>query len=181
MKVKAEVSKLMNNKTKQHSISWAHLNSTIGRLSILADRDGITEIRFPNNSAPLPSVDESASGQDNHYLTLTIEQLNAYFEGRLKVFDVPLSLRGTDFQRGVWAQLQKVTHGTTASYGEIARAMSKPKAARAVGMANNKNPIPIIIPCHRIIGSNGSLTGFAGGLDTKRWLLKHESISFKDK
>ncbi len=166
----------MSNKARQYSISWTHLDSPIGRLTIFADRQGITEIRFANNAAPLPTADVSVSGQNNHYLTLTIAQLNAYFEGRLKVFDLPLSLRGTDFQRGVWAQLQKVAHGTTASYGEIARAMDKPKAARAVGMANNKNPIPIIIPCHRIIGRNGSLTGFAGGLDTKRWLLAHEGL-----
>ncbi len=170
----------MTVKAKQYDISWSHLDSPIGRLTILADREGITEIRFANNATSLSPDDELASAQDNHYLALTIEQLNAYFEGRLKVFDLPLSLRGTDFQRGVWAQLQKVSHGTTASYGEIASAMGKPKAARAVGMANNKNRIPIIIPCHRIIGSNGALTGFAGGLDTKRWLLRHEGVCLKD-
>jgi len=85
-----------------------------------------------------------------------------------------LSLGGTDFQKGVWAQLQKINFGFTASYGDIATAIGNPKASRAVGMANNKNKIPIVIPCHRIIGSDGSLTGFAGGLDTKRWLLRHE-------
>ena len=166
----------MPARTQQHDISWTHLDSPIGRLTIFADGEGITEIRFPNNSTPLSPANELASAQDNHYLTLTIEQLTAYFEGRLKVFDLPLSLRGTDFQRSVWAQLQKVAHGTTASYGEIASAIGKPKAARAVGMANNKNKIPIVIPCHRIIGSDGSLAGFAGGLDTKRWLLEHEGL-----
>lgn len=171
----------MTVKAKQYDISWSHLNSPIGRLTILADREGLSEIRFANNATPLSPADELASAQDNHYLTLAIEQLTAYFEGRLKVFDLPLSLRGTDFQNGVWAQLQKISHGTTASYGEIASAIGKPKAARAVGMANNKNRIPIIIPCHRIIGSNGALTGFAGGLDTKRWLLRHEGVSVKDK
>ena len=159
-------------------ISLAYLDSPIGRLAILADSEGITEIRFPNNSKPLSLVEASTCTKGEACLGLAIEQLNAYFEGRLKVFDLPLSINGSDFQKQTWAQLQGIAYGSTASYGEIASAMGKPKAARAVGMANNKNPIPIVIPCHRIIGSNGSLTGFAGGLDTKAWLLKHEGISF---
>jgi len=162
-------------------ISLAYLDSPIGRLAILADSEGITEIRFPNNAESLSSAEASASEKGEEWLGLAIEQLNAYFDGRLKVFDLPLSINGSDFQKQAWAQLQEIAYGSTASYGEIASAMGKPKAARAVGMANNKNRIPIVIPCHRIIGSNGSLTGFAGGLDTKRWLLKHEGISFKDK
>ena len=173
----------MSNKVQKErpDISFAYLDSPIGRLAILADRKGITEIRFPNNSQPLSLVEAPASAKGEEWLGLAIEQLNAYFDGSLKVFDLPLNINGSDFQKKTWAQLQKIAHGSTASYGEIASAMGKPKAARAVGMANNKNPIPIIIPCHRIIGSNGSLTGFAGGLDTKRWLLKHEGISFKYK
>ncbi len=159
-------------------ISLAYLDSPIGRLAILADSEGITEIRFPNNSKPLSLVEAPTSTKGEACLGLAIEQLNAYFEGRLKVFDLPLSINGSDFQKQAWVQLQGIAYGSTASYGEIASAMGKPKAARAVGMANNKNPIPIVIPCHRIIASNGSLTGFAGGLDTKAWLLKHEGISF---
>ncbi|RLA39473.1 MAG: cysteine methyltransferase [Gammaproteobacteria bacterium] len=166
----------MTASTQQCDISWAQLDSPIGRLTILANSGGITEIRFPNNSAAL----STQSKHKNKWLNQAIEQLNTYFDGYLKTFDLPLSLHGTDFQNGVWAQLQKVTHGTTASYGQIAAALGKPKAARAVGMANNKNRIPIIIPCHRIIGSDGSLTGFAGGLETKRWLLRHEGISVED-
>jgi methylated-DNA-[protein]-cysteine S-methyltransferase len=146
------------------------MESPIGRLTIIADNQGIVEIRFPNNSASLPT----ASTQSNTFIEQTIGQLHAYFDGSLKAFDLPLSLNGTDFQKGVWAQLQKVDYGATASYRDIAVAISNPKASRAVGMANNKNRIPIVIPCHRIIGSDGSLTGFAGGLDTKRWLLNHE-------
>jgi len=161
-------------------ISLAYLDSPIGRLAILADSDGISAIFFPNNSEFLSLVEAPASAKGEEWLGLAIEQLSAYFDGRLKVFDLPLSINGSDFQKNAWAQLQKITYGSTASYGEIASAMGKPKAARAVGMANNKNRIPIIIPCHRIIGSNGSLTGFAGGLDTKRWLLKHEGIFFKE-
>ncbi|MBQ0720550.1 MAG: methylated-DNA--[protein]-cysteine S-methyltransferase [Gammaproteobacteria bacterium] len=164
----------MPNTEEQSQIAYASLNSPIGRLTILADDKGITEIRFPNNSHVLPSS-PSSTGQASEYVERAIDQLQAYFDGHLKDFDLPLSLGGTDFQQGVWAQLQTVRYGTTASYGQIAAAINKPKAARAVGMANNKNRIPIVIPCHRIIGSNGSLTGFAGGLDTKRWLLAHEA------
>ena len=167
----------MTVSTEQHDISWTQLDSPIGCLTILADSEGVIEIRFPNNSTPLLAE----SRHKNKWLDQAVEQLSAYFDGRLKTFDLPLSLHGTDFQQNVWAQLQKVAHGTTASYGQIASALGKPKVARAVGMANNKNRIPIIIPCHRIIGSNGSLTGFAGGLDTKRWLLRHEGVSLEDK
>ncbi|MBL4781117.1 MAG: methylated-DNA--[protein]-cysteine S-methyltransferase [Porticoccaceae bacterium] len=161
---------------RQYTHSWRYLHSPIGRLTILADSAGITEIRFPNNCAPLPSTGESANDAGKACLTLASEQLSAYFEGRLQVFDLPLSLQGTDFQRAVWGQLQALVYGTTASYGQIAAAIGKPAAARAVGMANNKNPIPIVIPCHRVVGSKGSLTGFAGGLDSKRWLLAHEGL-----
>lgn len=156
--------------TQQNDTCFAYMESPIGRLTIIADNQGIVEIRFPNNSASLPT----ASTQSNTFIEQTICQLHAYFDGSLKAFDLPLSLNGTDFQKGVWAQLQKVDYGATASYRDIAVAISNPKASRAVGMANNKNRIPIVIPCHRIIGSDGSLTGFAGGLDTKRWLLNHE-------
>ena len=166
----------MTLEDKQQKISWAAMESLIGRLVVFADGHGITEIRFRNNSSPLPS----AQGSANEWLELAIEQLNAYFNNRLTKFELPLSLSGTAFQQGVWRELQKINYGSTASYGQIAAAINKPKAARAVGMANNKNPIPIIIPCHRVIGSNGSLTGFAGGLEAKRWLLRHEGVSVQD-
>jgi len=102
-------------------------------------------------------------------------QLTAYFEGRLKRFDLPLAPVGTAFQLSVWEALKAIPYGEVASYGEIARAIGNPKAVRAVGGANARNPIPIIIPCHRVIGSDGSLTGFGGGLETKRRLLDLES------
>jgi methylated-DNA-[protein]-cysteine S-methyltransferase len=166
----------MTLEDKRQKIAWAAMESPIGRLLVFADGRGITEIRFRNNSSPLPS----AQGTGNEWLALAIEQLNAYFNSRLMKFELPLSLSGTAFQRGVWRELQKINYGSTASYGQIAAAINKPKAARAVGMANNKNPIPIIIPCHRVIGSNGALIGFAGGLDTKRWLLQHEGVYVDD-
>ena len=160
----------MSKTAHQTDKCFAVMESPIGCLSIIADDHGILEIRFPNNSTSLPL----ATNKTNEFIERAIDQLRAYFDGRLKVFDLPLSLNGTDFQKGVWAQLQKIGHGDTASYRDVAVAMGNPKASRAVGMANNKNRIPIVIPCHRVIGSDGSLTGFAGGLDTKRWLLNHE-------
>jgi methylated-DNA-[protein]-cysteine S-methyltransferase len=160
----------MSVQDKQEEMAWASMESPIGRLVILADGQGITEIRFRNNSSPLPT----AQGLGHEWVALAVEQLNAYFNNRLTEFKLPLSLDGTAFQQRVWVELQNIDYGSTASYGEIAAAINKPKAARAVGMANHKNRIPIVIPCHRVIGSNGALTGFAGGLDTKRWLLRHE-------
>lgn len=159
------------SKTSQHKTRCvAFMDSPIGRLTIIADDQGLLGIRFPNNDAPLPTE----RIQSNIFIEQAIAQLLAYFDGSLKSFNLRLSLDGSDFQKAVWAQLQKVAFGATASYLDIAVAVGNPKASRAVGMANNKNRIPIVIPCHRIIGSDGSLTGFAGGLDTKRWLLAHE-------
>ena len=101
-------------------------------------------------------------------------QLDEYFRGERKTFDLPLAPKGTDFQRKVWNALQKIPYGETKTYGEIAAAVGNPKGARAVGMANNKNPIGIIIPCHRVVGANGKLVGYAGGMDKKEWLLQLE-------
>ena len=101
-------------------------------------------------------------------------QLDEYFRGERKTFDLPLAPKGTDFQKKVWNVLQKIPYGETRTYGEIAAAVGNPKAARAVGMANNKNPIGIIIPCHRVVGANGKLVGYAGGMDKKEWLLQLE-------
>ena len=101
-------------------------------------------------------------------------QLNEYFEGKRKTFDLPLNQQGTDFQLKIWNALQNIPYGETRSYGELAAMTGNPKASRAVGMANNRNPIPVIIPCHRIIGSDGSLTGYAGGLELKQKLLELE-------
>jgi methylated-DNA-[protein]-cysteine S-methyltransferase len=107
-----------------------------------------------------------------------VRQLQAYFEGKRRKFDVPLILEGTEFQLLVWRNLQKIPYGETVSYGQLARQIGSPEAARAVGLANGSNPIPIIIPCHRVIGSNGDLTGFGGGLPVKKKLLSLESGQF---
>jgi len=105
---------------------------------------------------------------------LTLNQFESYFKGELTSFDVKFNISGTSFQKKVWQELEKIEYGETISYGEIAKRVGNPKAARAVGMANSKNPIPIIIPCHRVIGKDGSLTGFGGGLEIKQYLLELE-------
>lgn len=146
------------------------LQSPIGTLSITANDQGLTEIRFAHQSI----ADRPKRPQVNAVIDRAVSQLQSYFAGNLKVFDVPLSPPGTGFQKKVWLALQQVEYGKTTSYGQIAANIGKPTAARAVGAANGKNPLPIIVPCHRVIGRDGSLTGFTGGLDIKRWLLDHE-------
>lgn len=101
-------------------------------------------------------------------------QLEEYFAGERRVFQIALALQGTEFQRRVWAELERIPYGTTTSYGELARRLGDAKACRAVGLANGRNPVSIIVPCHRVIGANGDLTGYGGGIDNKRWLLRHE-------
>ncbi|MBE9075970.1 methylated-DNA--[protein]-cysteine S-methyltransferase [Romeria aff. gracilis LEGE 07310] len=102
------------------------------------------------------------------------QQLTAYFAGGLTQFDLPLRMQGTPFQRRVWDALNTIPYGTTATYGELAQSIGQPNASRAVGLANGRNPVSIIVPCHRIIGANGNLTGYGGGIERKRWLLDHE-------
>lgn len=156
---------------KQEPIFLTQLDSPIGSLTIEASEKGLTEIRLPNTSTQRKTKNQAT----NLMLRDALAQLKAYFHGELKSFTLPLFPRGTDFQQRVWQQVQTVTYGETVSYAQIAKAIGKPTASRAVGMAVGRNPLPIVVPCHRIIGSNGSLTGFAGGLETKRWLLTHEA------
>ncbi|MBW4622709.1 MAG: methylated-DNA--[protein]-cysteine S-methyltransferase [Cyanosarcina radialis HA8281-LM2] len=106
----------------------------------------------------------------------TKQQLTAYFAGTLAEFDLSLQMQGTAFQQKVWQALKTIPYGTTLSYGELARQIGQPQASRAVGLANGRNPISIIVPCHRVIGANGKLTGYGGGIDRKQWLLNHESL-----
>ena len=146
------------------------MKSPVGLLTLVSGDDGLESVRF-GNAVPEGSVEDV----DSEFPGLV--QLNEYFTGRRRTFDLPLSLRGTPFQRSVWLQLLQIPWGETRSYGDIARAVGKPGAARAVGMANQTNPIPIIVPCHRVIGANGSLTGYAGGLDVKARLLALEGVA----
>jgi methylated-DNA-[protein]-cysteine S-methyltransferase len=143
-------------------------NYPIGPIGI-AEADGAICSVFFGRKAP-----KSFDKAETPLIQKAAGQLSEYFEGKRKQFDLPLDLRGTDFQGSVWKALQKIPFGTTVSYGELAAAIGKPRACRAVGMANNRNPIVIIIPCHRVIGHDGSLTGYGGGLKVKQFLLDLE-------
>lgn len=144
------------------------LPSPLGELTICADALGITAVAFPGE------VGRSAAPNPNPLVRAAVAQLEEYFAGRRTAFDLPLHAAGTPFQQRVWQALCAVPYGETASYGEIAAAIGKPRAARAVGLANGRNPVAILVPCHRIIGGDGALTGYGGGLERKRWLLDHE-------
>jgi len=136
----------------------------------IAEKDGaIVSVFFKAGKTP-----DGFEKAETPLIKKAAAQLDEYFNGKRKKFDLPLKLNGTDFQVDVWKALQKIPFGETRSYGEIARAIGNPKAVRAVGMANNRNPIVIIVPCHRVIGHDGSLTGYGGGLELKRRLLELE-------
>jgi len=121
-----------------------------------------------------PAPGENAPGEPDEALTATASQLEDYFAGSLTSFDLPLALVGTEFQRAVWAALLEIPYGATISYGELARRIGLPSASRAVGMANGRNPVSIVVPCHRVVGADGSLTGYGGGVNRKRFLLALE-------
>ena len=141
------------------------IESPVGRLLIEADEVGVTAVE---------RTDWPLSPPDSPLLTETVRQLREYFDGSRREFDLPLHMIGTAFQLRCWQALTAIPYGETISYGEQARRIGQPKATRAVGGANHRNRICIIVPCHRVIGADGSLTGYGGGLDVKRWLLAHE-------
>ena len=144
-----------------------YYSSPLGLIEIQATALGLRAANFANEKI-LTEV-------ENMYNQLATKQLDAYFNGEIKDFDLPLDLEGTDFQKRVWNELLKIPFGKTKSYMDIARAIGDPKTIRAVGMANGSNKIAIIVPCHRVIGSDGSLTGYAGGMARKKWLLEFET------
>ena len=149
------------------------MKSPIGPLMLAGDDDRLHFVHFATGRRPRsPQADWI---EDKAPFREVIRQLEMYFEGKLQDFDIPLVLDGTEFQLRVWRNLQKIPYGETVSYGQLAKRLGRPAAARAVGLANGSNPIPIIIPCHRVIGSNGDLTGFGGGLPLKKKLLALES------
>ena len=150
------------------SASYTTVATPIGELTLVASETALTEVHFPRRLAGRVARGENA------ILQRAAAQLAEYFAGKRTSFDLPLAMDGTEFERSVWNLLRDIPYGATTSYGDLARRLGAPKDARAVGAANGKNPIPIIVPCHRVIGANGDLTGFGGGLDTKRWLLVHE-------
>jgi methylated-DNA-[protein]-cysteine S-methyltransferase len=151
------------------------MESPVGKLRLAADDAGLKELRFAGRLEP-DGVDP-AWREDPAPLAETIRQLRAYFAAELRSFDLPLAPRGTPFQLRVWQQLREIAWGETISYGELAARIGNPKASRAVGLANGANPIAIIVPCHRVIGSNGKLTGYGGGLPIKEFLLALEGSS----
>lgn len=144
-----------------------HINSPLGFIEICANDAAITSLAFVKEK----SEEKSPA---HPVLKKCAKQLAEYFSGKRRDFDLPLELEGTDFQTQVWRALLKIPYGKTVSYGDIAKKILNPKASRAVGMANNRNNIAIIIPCHRVIGSDGELVGYGGGLEKKKWLLKLE-------
>ena len=151
---------------------YTQMATPIGQLLLVADDAGLRQIVFPKNG--VVTGPEPGWRQDRSAFREPMLQLESYFTGQLESFDLPLAPEGTPFQQGVWRELCKIPYGETISYGELARRIGNPKASRAVGLANGSNPIPIIIPCHRVIGSNGKLTGYGGGLHIKEKLLALE-------
>ncbi|MDN5864292.1 MAG: methylated-DNA--[protein]-cysteine S-methyltransferase [Gammaproteobacteria bacterium] len=154
---------------------YTKMDSPVGELLLAATDKALTGIYFDDEA---PAVGGDWKRQSDHpVLRKTQTQLEEYFAGKRKAFDLPLAPEGTVFQRQVWKVLARIPYGETRSYGDIARRIRRPKAVRAVGAANGANPIPIVVPCHRVIGSNGSLTGYGGGLDRKQHLLALEKQS----
>ncbi|GAB4330839.1 MAG: methylated-DNA--[protein]-cysteine S-methyltransferase [Bacteroidales bacterium] len=154
-------------------IIWV-IPSPVGMLELCESDDKLVAVRFGNEVA-------SYGDPPSKLLKETTRQLNAYFAGKLKEFDLPLNPKGTPFQQTVWEQVGRIPFGSLTTYGELAAGIGNPRLARAVGQANAKNPIPVIIPCHRVVGHNAHLTGYAGGIDRKAWLLKHEGALYRDR
>ncbi|MES2156884.1 MAG: methylated-DNA--[protein]-cysteine S-methyltransferase [Pseudomonadota bacterium] len=150
------------------------LPSPVGDLTLVASDRGLVAVLWPDDDPARVRLPRLHDQGDHPVLVQAAIQLADYFAGKRQGFDLPLDFRGTMFQQGVWTALLTIPFGETRSYGAIAQAIGQPTASRAVGAANGRNPLSIIAPCHRVIGGNGALTGFAGGMETKRWLLDFE-------
>ena len=151
---------------KDEHLRTRHLATPLGTLRLTATDRGLRSVGF---------VDDPVGEADDHpILQQAVAELQAYFAGTRHRFTVPLDPRGTEFQRAVWLHLCTIPSGCTASYADIARAVGKPRGSQAVGRANGSNPLAIVVPCHRVVGSSGKLTGYAGGIERKQWLLRHE-------
>jgi O-6-methylguanine DNA methyltransferase len=163
-------------------IIYARMDSPVGAIWIASTSAGVCTIGIgagqPERFLAWLSrrIDPKAPREEPEALDRTLTQLREYFSGIRRAFDLSLDVRGTAFQRAVWNEIARIPYGATTTYGEIARCIGKPKATRAVGAANGANPLPIIIPCHRVLGANGSLTGFGGGLEMKAALLRLEGV-----
>ncbi len=154
----------------------ASLPSPVGCLSLVASDRGLVAVLWPDDRPARVPLDPAEERPNHPLLAAAVKQLDAYFAGSLHRFDLPLDPRGTAFQRSVWSALLEIPFGETRSYADVARAIGRPSAVRAVGAANGRNPLSIVAPCHRVVGSHGALTGFAGGLEVKHWLLAHEKV-----
>jgi methylated-DNA-[protein]-cysteine S-methyltransferase len=153
---------------------YTTMSAPIDELLLTGDGEALTGLHLAPHRHGLPGPADPDWRRDDRLFAAATGQLAAYFAGELTEFDLPLAARGTDFQSRVWAALRTIPYGRTTSYGELAAQLGNPGASRAVGLANGRNPIAIIVPCHRVIGADGRLTGYGGGLDRKRWLLDHE-------
>ena len=156
------------------SLSYKLVPSPIGRLKLVASEEGLVAVLWEEDRPKRVRLDDLVENPAHPLLLRAEKELNEYFSGRRKSFTVPLDMRGTYFQKQVWEALLGIPFGETRTYGQLANQLGNPKATRAVGAANGRNPIAIIVPCHRVIGFSGKLTGFAGGLDAKDHLLKLE-------
>jgi methylated-DNA-[protein]-cysteine S-methyltransferase len=158
---------------KMSEVYYTTFGSPVGPLLLAGDAQALRRVSFESSKRSSPQ--QADWKQNRGAFAEVIRQLQAYFRGELKEFDVPLAMEGTEFQLRVWNELRAIPYGETISYTQLAGRIGNSKAVRAVGLANGSNPIPIIVPCHRVIGSDGSLTGFGGGLPTKKMLLELES------
>ncbi|MEM9515096.1 MAG: methylated-DNA--[protein]-cysteine S-methyltransferase [Actinomycetota bacterium] len=171
----------MTSSTNTSLLTAATTESPVGELTIVASDEGLVAILWDDDDfarcgLSADDVTGDVTADAHELIDRAREQLAEYFAGERTEFDVPLDPRGTDFQLAAWAALRTIPFGSTATYGAQARAMGDANKARAVGAANGKNPLSIVVPCHRVVGADGSLTGFAGGVDTKAWLLDHERV-----
>ena len=160
------------NRQEKTEMYYHVVGSPIGPILLAGDEDGLKYLNIRKGKKKIEVPDSWIENEE--FFREISGQLEAYFSGKLKSFDVKLAPEGTEFQKSVWKALCEIPYGETRTYGEIAKSIGNPKASRAVGLANNRNPIAIIVPCHRVIGANGKLTGYASGLDVKEFLLRLE-------
>ncbi len=156
------------------TLSRTRIDSPVGRLDLVASDEALVAVLWERDRPDRVRLEPLVEAVDHPILSLTARQLGEYFAGARTVFDIPLEFRGPEFQKSVWQALLTIPFGETRTYGQIAQQIGRPTASRAVGAANGANPISIIAPCHRVIGADGSLTGFAGGMENKRLLLNLE-------
>jgi len=157
-------------------IAYVTVESPVGPLLLQTDGGSLTGLYMDVPERPIRGISDWLEDANAGPLPEAVRQLGEYFAGKRRVFDLPLHLNGTEFQRRVWRALTEIPYGETWSYGELAKRIGNPKASRAVGLANGRNPVSILVPCHRVIGADGSLTGYGGGVQRKQWLLAHEGL-----